>query len=143
MDFMSNTPHRTGRSIEVPGIGHRSAPIPLGARVGPVLYSSGIAGTDPATSQLPSDPTAQVRFAFANMCALLDCGNASLADVVRVTVYLKDNSCRDAVNQEWIRLFPDPHDRPARHALIYDLQNGMSIQLEVVAVVAPQAEADR
>ena len=40
------------RSLNVPGAGH-NAPIPLGARVGPLICSSGISGKDPATGQLP------------------------------------------------------------------------------------------
>ena len=42
------------RSIHVPNIGHK-APIPLGARVGNVICSSGIAGKDPATGALPAE----------------------------------------------------------------------------------------
>jgi 2-iminobutanoate/2-iminopropanoate deaminase len=68
------------RSLDVPGAGH-NAPIPLGARVGPLICSSGISGKDPATGQLPTDATAQVRLAFANMDALLAAGGATLAHV--------------------------------------------------------------
>ena len=61
------------RSLDIPGAGHK-APIPLGARVGPLICSSDISGKDPATRQLPSDPTLQVRMAFANMDARLAVG---------------------------------------------------------------------
>lgn len=124
-------PHR---SIDVPGASH-NAPIPAGARVGPLLCSSGISGKDPVTGQLPSDPTAQVQSAFANLQALLTAGGAKLSDVVKLTVYVKDNAVRDAINAEWLALFPDPHDRPARHILVYELQHGMVVQLEVTAFV--------
>jgi 2-iminobutanoate/2-iminopropanoate deaminase len=123
------------RSLEVAGVSHGSAPIPMGSRVGNIIYSSGIAGIDPSTSTLAPDAASQARFAFQNMQAMLADGGASFEDVVRVTVYLKDNSAREAVNVEWLKAFPDPHSRPARHALIYDLQHGMILQLEVVAVV--------
>lgn len=126
---------RRPRSIEIPGLGHRGAPIPMGARVGNTIYSSGIPGADVATGQLAEGGAAQVRHAFANLRALLGAGGATLEDVVRVTVYLKDNSLREAINAEWVACFPDPHDRPARHTLMYDLQNGMLVQLEVVAVI--------
>jgi 2-iminobutanoate/2-iminopropanoate deaminase len=126
------------RSIEVPGVSHGKAPIPMGARVGNTLYSSGIPGVDPATGQLASDAAAQARTAFDNMRALLAGGGASLKDVVRMTVYLKDNSAREHVNAEWQKCFPDPHDRPARHTLVYDLQGGMLVQLEVIAIVDEQ-----
>lgn len=127
---------RTGRSLEVPGVSHGTAPIPMGARVGNVIYSSGIMGKDPATDTLSSDVAAQARFAFQNMQALLEAGGASLADVVRMTVYIKDDSARPAVNEQWLQCFPDPHDRPARHTLVYNLPAGMLVQLEIVAVVS-------
>lgn len=122
------------RSIDLPGASH-NAPIPAAARVGPLLCSSGIAGKDPATGQLPTDPTAQVRHAFANLQALLAAGGAQPRDVVKLTVYVRDNAVRDAINAEWLALFPDPHDRPARHILVYDLQHGMAVQLEVTAFI--------
>ena len=124
------------RSLDIPGAGH-NAPIPLGARVGPLICSSGISGKDPATRQLPSDPTLQVRMAFANMDALLAAGGATLAHVAKVHITLKDNAAREAINTEWLSRFPDPLDRPARHIVLQDLQHGMVLQLEVTAFVTP------
>ncbi|MDD2546840.1 MAG: RidA family protein [Burkholderiaceae bacterium] len=123
------------RSIDVPGASH-NAPIPAGARVGPVLCSSAISGKDAATGQLPADPAQQVVQAFANLKTLLHAGGAQLSDVVKLTVYIKDNAVREAINAEWLACFPAPHDRPARHILVYDLQHGMALQLEVMAVIA-------
>jgi 2-iminobutanoate/2-iminopropanoate deaminase len=127
---------RHPRSLEVPGVSHGGAPIPMGARVGNTIYSSGIPGIDPATGKVAADAAAQARFAFAHMRALLEAGGATLDNVVRMTVYVKDAAAREPVNAEWLACFPDPHDRPARHTLNYDLQHGMLLQLEVVAVVA-------
>ena len=84
-------PHR---SIDVPGASH-NAPIPAGARVGPLLCSSGISGKDPVTGQLPADPAAQVKAAFANLQALLTAGGAKLSDVVEV--------CDDAARHRILR----------------------------------------
>jgi 2-iminobutanoate/2-iminopropanoate deaminase len=52
-----------------------------------------------------------------------------------MTVYIKDDSARAAVNEQWLQCFPDPHDRPARHTLVYNLPAGMLVQLEIVAVI--------
>ena len=122
------------RSIEVPGASH-NAPIPAGARVGPVLCTSAISGKDAATGLLPPDAATQAELAFANLKALLQAGGATLSDVVKLTVYIKENSVRDALNDQWLACFPDPHDRPARHTLVYDLQHGMWLQLEAMAVI--------
>ena len=47
------------RSLQVPHVGHK-APIPLGARRGPLICSSAIAGKDPADGSLPADGALQV-----------------------------------------------------------------------------------
>jgi 2-iminobutanoate/2-iminopropanoate deaminase len=130
-------PFSKRRSLEVGGVSHGSAPIPMGSRVGDIIYSSGIAGVDPSTGKLPEDVASQARFAFQNLQVMLRDGGASFEDVVRLTVYLIDDSAREALNAEWLKAFPDPHSRPARHALVYDLQHGMKLQLEAVAVLQP------
>jgi 2-iminobutanoate/2-iminopropanoate deaminase len=125
----------TGRSIEIEGITHGQAPIPMGARVGNMIYSSGIMGKNPANDSLPSDAPSQSKFMFANLKTLLANGGASLKDVVHVKAYIKDNNYRDALNEEWLKCFPDPHDRPARHTMVTDLPGGMLMQIEIVAVL--------
>jgi len=126
---------RRQRSLEVKGVTHGNAPIPMGARVGNLIFSSGIMGKDPATDQLPEDVESQARFAFLNMRALIEAGGATLDNLAKITVFIKDDSARAAVNAEWLKCFPDPLDRPARHTLIYDLRGGMLLQLEIFAVI--------
>ena len=126
---------RRPRSLEIPGVTHGSVPIPAGARVGNMIFSSGIAGRDPATGQLPADAASQARFAFEHLRTLVENGGGTVTDIGHVTVFVKDNSAREPINAEWVRMFPDPHDRPARHTLVYDLQHGMLLQLEAIAVV--------
>lgn len=123
------------RSVEVEGVTHGSAPIPMGARVGNMLFSSGLMGKDPATDKLPPDGATQAKFLFQNLRTLLKNGGATLDDVAHVTAFIKDNSQREALNAEWLKCFPDPHDRPARHTLVTDLQGGTLLQLEIIAVV--------
>jgi 2-iminobutanoate/2-iminopropanoate deaminase len=125
---------RPPRSIDLPGASHK-APIPAAARVGNVICTSAIAGKDPVSSELPADAGAQVRNAFANLRALLHAGGGSLQDVVKLSISLKDNAVREAVNAEWLACFPDPHDRPARHIVLQDLQHGMWLQIEAMAVL--------
>lgn len=132
------------RSLHIDGVNHGAAPIPMGARVGNTLYSSGIPGVDPATGKLAQGPAAQAHFAFAHMKALLEKGGATLDDVVRMTVYIADPAAREAINVEWLQCFPDPDDRPARHTLHHDLPHGLLLQIEIVAVIggAPSAAAE-
>ncbi|MEM5436747.1 RidA family protein [Paraburkholderia diazotrophica] len=123
------------RSIDVPGLAH-NAPIPVGARVANVLCSSAIAGKDPATGKLAAHPADQARLAFDNLRRFLDAGGATPADVVKVTVYVKDDSVREHINAHWFALWPDPAQRPARHIVVHGLQHGMALQLEILAVAS-------
>lgn len=127
---MTHTP----RSIDLSGASHK-APIPAAARVANILCTSAIAGKDPVTTELPADAATQARNAFANLRALLQAGGASLLDVVKLSVTIKDNSVRELVNEQWHDCFPDPHDRPARHITVQDLQHGMWLQIEAMAVI--------
>lgn len=122
------------RTIEIPGVRH-AAPIPMGAVLGGLVWSSAIQGMDPQTGVVPDDGPAQVGLAFANLATFLEEAGATTDDVVRLTVYLADPSLRDEVNRYWLELFPDEHDRPARHAVNVPLNNNMLVQLEVIAVL--------
>ena len=131
------TAHQTHRrrSIHLDGVSHGNTPIPMGARVDNVLYTSGIAGIDPATTKIAPGAAAQAQHAFQNLRSVLANAGGSLDDVVRLTVYIKDSSSRGHVNEHWLTCFPDAESRPARHILVYDLQHGMELQLEAVAVL--------
>ena len=126
---------RKGRSIHVDGVKH-GAPIPFGARVGNMIFSSGIIGTDPATGKVPDDLDSQCVFAFANMKTMLENAGGKLENIGSIKVYMKDRSQREAVNRPWLEMFPDEEDRPARNAIEYDaFPPGILVQLEVIAVV--------
>lgn len=125
---------RPPRSVNVPGASHK-APIPAAARVGNLFCSSAVSGKDTATGQLPADIASQVRNTFANLQAVLQAGGASLNEVVKFSVTLKDTTVREHLDAAWLACFPDPHDRPARHIVVQDLQHGMWLQIEVMAFV--------
>jgi 2-iminobutanoate/2-iminopropanoate deaminase len=122
------------QSFDLEGIAH-TVPIPFGTRVGNMLFSSGIMGMDPSVGRLAESLEAQVRFAFSNMRALLAKAGSSLEDVGHVRVLVKAEEYRSAVNAEWVKAFPDPHSRPARHTEVVPLRGEMLIQLEIVAVL--------
>ena len=125
-----------GRSIHVEGVKH-GAPIPMGARVGNMIFSSGIIGADPATGEVPEDLESQCVLAFANMKTMVENAGGTVQNIGSIKVYMKDRSQREAVNRPWLEMFPDEDDRPARHAIEYDaFPPGVLVQLEVIAVVA-------
>ena len=124
-----------GRSIHVDGLQH-DAPIPMGARVGNMIFSSGIIGADPSTGEVPEDLESQCVFAFANMKTMVENAGGTVRNIGSIKVYMKDRSQREAVNRPWLAMFPDEDDRPARHAIEYGaFPPGVLVQLEIIAVV--------
>lgn len=107
----------------------------MGARIGNLVFSSGIAGKDPATDQVPPDPARQAELMFANLKTFMEQAGGALEDVAHMTVFITDEAYRDDLNREWLKAFPDPADRPARHTLRFDLPRGMLLQCEVIAVL--------
>jgi 2-iminobutanoate/2-iminopropanoate deaminase len=124
----------TRRSIHLPGVTHK-APIPTAAVVGNLLMSSAIGGKDPETGEQPPDAATQVRNAFATMRRLVEGAGGTTADIVKVTVFLRDRADRTYVDEEWLAMFPDPEDRPARHAVALEREGKALVQLEIVAVI--------
>ena len=123
------------QAIEIDGVRH-NAPIPMGARIDNIVFSSGIQGMDPTTGIVPDDGIEQVRFAFLNLESFLKAAGVTYDDVVRLTIHLGDPSLRDEINRYWLELYPDGENRPARHAMNLTLNNNMLVQLEVFAVAA-------
>jgi 2-iminobutanoate/2-iminopropanoate deaminase len=122
------------RSIEVPGLRH-GAPIPQASVVGNLLVSGGISPVDPETGAIPDGTDEQVAIAFANVRRVLAAAGGSPEDVVKCTVFVPDKAIRPVVDKYWVEMFPDAASRPARHTLRSDLQGGMQLQLEIMAVL--------
>jgi 2-iminobutanoate/2-iminopropanoate deaminase len=121
--------------LEVPGVGHGNAPIPMGVKVGNMVFSSGVMGQDPETHKLPDDPARQTELMFQHVKTLVEAAGGSTSDIAHMTIFLKDNANREHINREWLKMFPDEHDRPARHILMYELAGAMAVQCEIVAVL--------
>jgi 2-iminobutanoate/2-iminopropanoate deaminase len=121
------------QSFDIPNVKH-NAPIPMAARVGNFLYTSGIMGGDPDTGVMPATVEEQAKNCFRNLKTVLDTAGAKTTDVLKVTVYIKSNNNRQAVNPAWLEMFPDPESRPARHQTVVETLN-FDIQIEAFAVI--------
>ena len=122
------------QSFEIRPVGH-NAPIPMAARIGNMIMTSGIPGADPETGKVPESLEEQARNCFRNLEAVLAKAGATKDDVLRVTVFIKSNQNRQLVNPPWLEMFPDEHTRPARHQTVVETLN-FDIQIEATAIVA-------
>lgn len=97
----------------------RNAPIsPLysqGVKAGSQIFVSGTTGVDPSTGALAGKTIQeQTRQALRNCEAILQAGEASLADVVEVGVLLTNPDDFAGMNEEYAKWFPT--DPPTRYA---------------------------
>jgi len=122
------------KSIHIHGMEH-GAPIPNGVVLGNLVFSSAISGKDAKTGVLSEDPAEQARAMFRNLTLFMEKAGGTSDNIAHMKVYLKEEKYRDAVNQAWLEMFPDEHDRPARHALKVELRGNVLFQIEVVAVL--------
>lgn len=128
------------RSIEIPGFAHAN-PVPAASRIGPFLFTGVLTGRDPETHEMPATLDAQCAHVFAHVRAIVAAGGGSLDDIVKMTFWLADYRDRDALNREWVEMFPDAGDRPARQAMAAQLDGGALIHADLVAVIGdPRAE---
>jgi 2-iminobutanoate/2-iminopropanoate deaminase len=121
------------QSIEIPGTDHKS-PIPMGSKIGNIVFSSGISGKDPETGKTPPDPAEEAKALMENLRRFMKSAGGTPEDIIRLTLYVNDKKDRDYFNKEWLTMFPDEHSRPARHALTAELGKNR-FQIEIVAVL--------
>ncbi|MBS1230198.1 MAG: endoribonuclease [Proteobacteria bacterium] len=103
-------------------------------RVGDTVYLSGQLGLDPATMQLVDGIDAQVIRVFENLKAVVDAAGGSLADVVKLNVYLTDLANFAKVNEAMATYFSEPF--PARAAVgVAALPRGGLVEADGVMVL--------
>ncbi|MEP0766527.1 MAG: RidA family protein [Fimbriimonadia bacterium] len=102
---------------------------------GTLLFTSGQIPLEPATGEMVSgDIAAQTTRVLENLKAVLEAGGASLADVVKTTIFLADMADFATVNEVYAEFFPT--DPPARSTVqVAALPKGARVEIEAVAVV--------
>ncbi|MEV4619052.1 Rid family detoxifying hydrolase [Asanoa sp. NPDC049573] len=101
---------------------------------GGFVFCSGMAGIDPATGAVPEGIEAQTEQALLNLAAVLAGAGASMADVVKTTIFYADVNDFQRLNAVYARHMPDPP--PARSAPAnVRLPRGLLVSIEAVAVL--------
>lgn len=126
---------RARQTIHLDGIVH-GAPIPMAARIGPLLMSSSIPGLLADTGSLAVGLEQQAKAAFTNAGEVLHRAGATWDHVIHITVSVRDWSDRAAVDSVWSQLFPDRDDRPARKSVLAaHFPPELFVQLDLVAYI--------
>ena len=104
-------------------------------RVGHTIYMSGQIGLDPASMQLVDGIEAQIHQVFRNLAAVATAAGGSLADVVKLNVFLTDLGHFPKVNEIMAQYFAAPY--PARAAVgVAALPRNALVEADAVMVVA-------
>ncbi|HEX6995797.1 MAG TPA: RidA family protein [Gammaproteobacteria bacterium] len=105
-------------------------------KTGRTVFLSGQIPLDPQTMELvDGDIRAQIRQAFENLAAVAEASGGSLADAVRVTVYLTDLAHFPVVNKIMAQYFAEPY--PARAAIgVAALPRGAAVEVDAILVLA-------
>jgi reactive intermediate/imine deaminase len=99
------------------------------------VYMSGQIGLDPASMQLVDGIEAQIHQVFKNLSAVASAAGGSLADVVKLNVFLTDLGHFPKVNEIMAQYFAVPY--PARAAVgVAALPRGALVEADAVMVVA-------
>ena len=101
-------------------------------RAGDTVYLSGQIPLDPATKELVGGGIeAEIRQVFENLKAVAEAAGGTLAQAVKVNLYLTDLSHFPKVNEIMAQYFPQPH--PARAAIgVAQLPKGARVEAECV-----------
>ena len=108
-------------------------PYSQGVKANGMLFVSGQLPLDPATGAFPgSDITSQTRQSLTNGKHIVEAAGMTLADVVRVGVFLKDMNDFAAMNEVYGQFFTT--DCPARAAVeVARLPKDALVEIECVA----------
>ncbi|MFA9441034.1 Rid family detoxifying hydrolase [Uliginosibacterium sp. sgz301328] len=104
------------------------------ASSGKTVYLSGQIGLDPVTMQLADGFEAQAVQVFENLKAVAEASGGSLADAVKVNIFMTDLSNFAKVNEIMARYFSEPY--PARAAVgVASLPRGAVVEADAVLVL--------
>jgi len=103
-------------------------------RCGDTIYLSGQIGLDPQTMQLVEGIDAQVKRVFENLKAVAEAAGGSLADAVKLTIYLTDLAHFAKVNEIMATYFLQPY--PARAAIgVASLPRAALVEADAILVM--------
>jgi enamine deaminase RidA (YjgF/YER057c/UK114 family) len=111
-------------------------PIPNACRVGNIVMSSVIGGANPGTRELPATLEQQIANVFDHIRNDIEAAGGTVGDIIKITFWVKDPAKqRAALNTEWVKMFPDPASRPARHTQHLPVDSRALVQADFIAVL--------
>ena len=109
-------------------------PYSQGMKAGSLIITSGQIPLDPATGIMAEGIEAQTRQSLTNCRSILEAAGASMANVIKTTVFLKDMNDFAAMNSVYATFFEG--DFPARSAVeVARLPKDALVEIECIAAI--------
>ena len=109
-------------------------PYSQGVVAGNLIYTSGQLPINPADGTIPATISEQAEQSLKNVKAVLAAAGATMEDVVKATVFVRDMSSFARVNDIYSSYFTG-EVLPARSCVeVSDLPKGVLIEIEVIAM---------
>jgi 2-iminobutanoate/2-iminopropanoate deaminase len=130
-------------TIQFDDLSHTN-PIPMGARRGNFVFSSTIFGAPSGTTSeskiYPADPDEQAEIMFQNIKRFMEQIGGTPGDIARVRLFVRKGQQEEqllrAIDRQWLKMFPDEKDRPARPSTQEDfVPGGMLFRAEIIAIL--------
>jgi 2-iminobutanoate/2-iminopropanoate deaminase len=105
-------------------------------KIGDFVFTAGQIALNAAGQMVEGDVTAQTRQVLDNIKAVLEAAGASMASVVKTTVFLANIADFQAMNAVYAEFFPPDQAPPARSTVqVAALPRNASVEIEVIAAL--------
>ena len=120
------------------GIPAPRGPYSPAVRAGGFLFLAGQVPIDPRTNQIvPGDIQQETRLVLTNIRNMLEGLGSSLADVVKVGVYLSDGADFASMNEVYAEFFGD--NKPVRTTIVCRFFADIKIEIDCIAYSPAQS----
>jgi len=108
----------------------------VGSTVTSTVYLSGQIPLDPATMEIvDSDISMQVTRVFDNLQAVVGAAGGTLADIVKLNIFLTDMNDFPVINEIMAKYFQQPY--PARAAIgVASLPKNVDVEMDAIMVLS-------
>lgn len=105
-------------------------------KIGDFVFAAGQIPLNAAGQMVEGDITAQTRQVLSNIKAVLEAAGASMASVVKTTVFLANMADFQAMNAVYAEFFPPDQEPPARSTVqVAALPRNASVEIEAIAAL--------
>ncbi|NLK73124.1 MAG: RidA family protein [Clostridiales bacterium] len=120
------------KAIATPKAPAAVGPYSQGVQTGNLLFVSGQIPINPETGTIPEGIEAQTGQSLENIKAIIEAAGATLSQVVKCTVFLKDMNEFADMNKIYAEYFTEPY--PARAAVeVSRLPKDVKVEIEAIA----------